>query len=41
MAIGTYEGRIRVASLQYFIRPVRTFDDFEAQVHGLIESAAD
>lgn len=33
--------RIRVASLQYFIRPVHTFDDFRAQVEGLVETAAD
>lgn len=33
--------RIRVASLQYFVRPVRTFDDFRAQVEGLVETAAD
>lgn len=33
--------RIRVASMQYFIRPVRTFDDFRAQVDALIETAAD
>jgi predicted amidohydrolase/ribosomal protein S18 acetylase RimI-like enzyme len=33
--------RIRVASLQYFIRPVSTFDDFQAQVEGLVETAAD
>ena len=33
--------RIRVASLQYFIRPVRTFEDFSDQVRGLVETAAD
>jgi predicted amidohydrolase len=33
--------RIRVASLQYFIRPVRRFEDFRAQVEALIETAAD
>jgi predicted amidohydrolase len=33
--------RIRVASLQYFIRPVKTFDDFEGQVEALVETAAD
>ena len=37
----TFSGRIRVASLQYYIRPVRTFDDFEAQVEGLVETSAD
>jgi len=33
--------RIRVASLQYFIRPVGSFDQFRDQVEGLIETAAD
>ncbi|MDQ3266881.1 MAG: carbon-nitrogen hydrolase family protein [Myxococcota bacterium] len=33
--------RIRVAALQYFIRPVQTFDQFFDQVRGLIETAAD
>jgi predicted amidohydrolase len=33
--------RIRVASLQYFIRPVNTFEEFAAQVAGLVETAAD
>jgi predicted amidohydrolase len=33
--------RIRVASLQYFIRPVRTFDDFRDQVESLTATAAD
>jgi predicted amidohydrolase len=33
--------RIRVASLQYFIRPVATFDQFRDQVVGLVETAAD
>ena len=33
--------RIRVASLQYFIRPVQTFDQFRDQVEGLVETAAD
>lgn len=33
--------RIRVASLQYFIRPVATFDQFRDQVAGLVETAAD
>ncbi len=33
--------RIRVASLQYFIRPVETFEQFEAQVSGLVDTAAD
>jgi predicted amidohydrolase/ribosomal protein S18 acetylase RimI-like enzyme len=39
--IGTFGGRIRVASLQYYIRPVRTFEDFEAQAEGLVETSAD
>lgn len=33
--------RIRVASLQYFIRPVQSFEQFHDQVEGLIETAAD
>ena len=33
--------RIRIASMQYFIRPVRQFDDFQAQVEALVETAAD
>jgi predicted amidohydrolase len=33
--------RIRVASLQYFIRPTATFDLFRDQVVGLVETAAD
>jgi predicted amidohydrolase len=33
--------RIRVASLQYFIRPVQNFDQFKDQVEGLVETAAD
>lgn len=33
--------RIRVASLQYFIRPVQTFEQFRDQVEGLVETAAD
>ena len=33
--------RLRVASLQYFIRPVATFDAFRDQVAALIETAAD
>ena len=33
--------RIRVATLQYFIRPVHTFDEFCEQVRGLVETAAD
>lgn len=33
--------RIRVATLQYFIRPVQTFDQFRDQVEALVETAAD
>lgn len=33
--------RIRVASLQYFIRPVATYEQFQEQVLGLIKTAAD
>jgi predicted amidohydrolase len=36
-----FPDRIRVASLQYFIRPVATFEQFRDQVHGLVETAAD
>jgi predicted amidohydrolase len=32
---------IRVASLQYFIRPVQTFEQFRDQVTALVETAAD
>ncbi len=33
--------RIRVASLQYFIRSVKSFEEFSQQVAGLIDTAAD
>jgi predicted amidohydrolase len=33
--------RVRIASLQYFIRPVRTLGEFSAQVDGLVSTAAD
>ncbi len=33
--------RIRVASLQYYIRPVSVFQEFEDQVASLVETAAD
>lgn len=33
--------RLRVAALQYFIRPVQTFDQFRDQVEALVETAAD
>ncbi len=32
---------LRVASMQYFIRPVRAFSDFADQVEGLVGTAAD
>ncbi|HUU12908.1 MAG TPA: carbon-nitrogen hydrolase family protein [Terriglobia bacterium] len=33
--------RIRVGALQYFIRPVQTFDQFRDQVEALVETVAD
>jgi len=33
--------RIRVASLQYYIRPVQTFEHFRDQVQALVETASD
>jgi predicted amidohydrolase len=33
--------RIRVASLQYYIRPVQTFEQFRDQVESLVETAQD
>jgi predicted amidohydrolase len=33
--------RIRVGTLQYYIRPVRTFDQFRDQVEALVDTAAD
>jgi predicted amidohydrolase len=33
--------RIRVGTLQYLIRPIKTFDEFRDQVGALIETAAD
>ena len=33
--------RIRVASLQYFIRPVSSFEQFQEQVEGLVGTASD
>ena len=35
------ENRVRVSSLQYFIRPVQSFADFENQVSSLVETASD
>jgi predicted amidohydrolase len=39
--LGAEVERIRVASLQYYIRPVQTFDQFHDQVAALVETAAD
>lgn len=33
--------RLRIATLQYFIRPVESIDQFQQQVAGLVETAAD
>lgn len=33
--------RIRIAALQYYIRPVKNFDEFRLQVEGLVETAED
>ncbi|MBI4891205.1 MAG: carbon-nitrogen hydrolase family protein [Acidobacteria bacterium] len=33
--------RIRIATLQYFIRPVQTFEQFRDQVEALVETAVD
>lgn len=33
--------QVRVAALQYFIRPVNSFDQFAEQVRGLVSTAAD
>ena len=33
--------RLRVATMQYYIRPVNTFEEFASQVIGLVETAAD
>ncbi len=33
--------RIRVAALQYFIRPIQDFGEFREQVRGLVRTAAD
>ena len=37
----SFVDRIRVASLQYFIRPVETFSQFHDQVEALVETASD
>ena len=36
-----HPNRIRVASLQYFIRPVETFEQFAGQVEALVWTAKD
>jgi predicted amidohydrolase len=33
--------RVRVATTQYFFRPIHTFDEFRSQVEALVETAAD
>ncbi len=33
--------RIRIATLQYYMRPVARFEEFEAQVEALVDTAAD
>lgn len=33
--------RLRVASLQYLVRPIGSFDQFREHVEGLVETAAD
>ncbi|MGQ0736493.1 MAG: carbon-nitrogen hydrolase family protein [Acidobacteriota bacterium] len=33
--------RVRVSALQYFIRPVESFDQFRLQVEGLVDTAED
>lgn len=37
----TTNAKIRVASIQYYIRPVETFDQFRLQVESLVDTAAD
>ena len=32
--------RIRIATLQYFVRPIRVFEEFRHQVEGLVRTAA-
>ncbi len=33
--------RVRIGSLQYFVRPIRSYSEFEEQVAGLVRTAAD
>ena len=33
--------KVRVATLQYLIRPIRTVDEFRDQVRGLVHTAAE
>ena len=40
-ASGVCMDRVRVAALQYFIRPVERFEQFEEQVTALVETARD
>ena len=35
------DDRLRVASIQYYIRPVRSFAEFAEQVSALVSTAAD
>lgn len=37
----TAVAKIRVASVQYFIRPIESFDQFRSQVEALVDTAAD
>lgn len=37
----TFVNRVRVAALQYFVRPIRDFAEFREQVAGLVHTAAD
>jgi len=39
--LGKTMDRYRIASLQYFIRPVQTFEQFQDQVESLVDTAAD
>jgi len=35
------QNKIRVAALQYYIRPVKSFEEFQDQVYSLVETAQD
>jgi len=41
MNLPRHRHRIRIATIQYFIRPIDTFDEFAAQVRGMVETAAE